>query len=820
MAEELKIKITADTGDAEQNIKGVKDEVEDLGDKGSSTGEKLKTAFSAIGSTLDAAFKTVGATLAGAATGLTTLAETTREYRTEQAKLEAAFTSAGGSAETATATYNDLYRVLGDGGQATEAANHLAQLTTNQQDLSEWTDICQGVYATFGDSLPIESLTEAANETAKTGELTGGLADALNWAGQSEEEFQAKLDACNTEAEREQLIRETLNGVYSDAAAAYEESAGAIMDANMAQAKLTEAMGALGGAAEPVVTLFKSTLATALTDVLPHLDGVSQGLQDIINGVDGGEEKLAEGVTGMMNSITNSITELLPNLITTGVTIVTSLLEGILQALPGLITAIAEAIPPLLQGIVDAFVLIVEYLPGIIEAIVQALPTLVPALIDGVVQMVVSLCQNFASIIQPIIDALPDIIVSIVEALVNNLPALIEGIIELVLGIVAAIPQIIQGLVDALPTVISLLIEAVLGNLPAIISGLIEVVLGIVKALPQIFGSLIEAVPAALQGIWDGIGNIFGNIGSWFGEKFGEAKEAVVGKVTEMKEKAVEKYNEIKDKASEKFEEMKSKVSEKVGAAKEAVSTKFEEIKSNISDKLATAKETVTTKFEEIKGNIGDKLANAKETVTSKFEEIKNKMGEKLEEAKNSKIGQKLSDIKDAFSSKLGDSLSTVKSKFTDIASNIGTKIGEAKDKVKGAIDAIKGFFNFKFEWPKLSMPKFSITPQGWKVGDLLKGSIPKLSISWNALGGIFDKPTVFGYGSSLQGIGEDGAEAVVPLEKNTQWLDKIAAMLNEKMGGNTPIILQVDGKTFAQISVDSINQLTKQTGSLPLVIA
>ena len=70
-----------------------------------------------------------------------------------------------------------------------------------------------------------------------------------------------------------------------------------------------------------------------------------------------------------------------------------------------------------------------------------------------------------------------------------------------------------------------------------------------------------------------------------------------------------------------------------------------------------------------------------------------------------------------------------------------------------------------------------------------------------------------------LGGLGEDGAEAVVPLEKNTQWLDKIANMLVEKQGGNRPIILQVDGKTFAEVAVDSINDLTRLRGSLPLKI-
>ena len=82
------------------------------------------------------------------------------------------------------------------------------------------------------------------------------------------------------------------------------------------------------------------------------------------------------------------------------------------------------------------------------------------------------------------------------------------------------------------------------------------------------------------------------------------------------------------------------------------------------------------------------------------------------------------------------------------------------------------------------------------------------------AKGGIVDSAT-------LAVVGEQGKEAVVPLENNLEWLDKLAGMLNNKMGGgNQPIVLNVDGKRFAEISVDSINNLTRQRGSIPLVIA
>lgn len=101
--------------------------------------------------------------------------EGTREYRVEMAKLDTAFVTNGHSSEAAKKTYSDLNAVLGDSGQAVEASNHLALLTDNEKDLGTWTDICTGVYATFGDSLPIEGLTEAANETAKVGEATPAI---------------------------------------------------------------------------------------------------------------------------------------------------------------------------------------------------------------------------------------------------------------------------------------------------------------------------------------------------------------------------------------------------------------------------------------------------------------------------------------------------------------------------------------------------------------------------------------------------------------------------------------------------------------------
>jgi hypothetical protein len=190
----------------------------------------------------------IAATAAAAGAALVGIAESTREYRTEQGKLTTAFETAGHSSETARKTYEALNGVLGDSGQSVEAANHLAKLTKNEQDLNTWTKICTGVYATFGDSLPIEGLTEAANETAKVGQVTGPLADALNWAGVSEDAFNESLAKCTTEQERQALITSTLSDLYGEASTAYKETNADVIAANQANEAWTASLAGVGAA--------------------------------------------------------------------------------------------------------------------------------------------------------------------------------------------------------------------------------------------------------------------------------------------------------------------------------------------------------------------------------------------------------------------------------------------------------------------------------------------------------------------------------------------------------------------------------------------
>lgn len=251
-------KATEEAADGSEELaeksKEAADGLDNTADKAKEADEALDSMGEAVGSAAKTGLTTLVTAATAAVAALVGLAESTREYRTEMGKLNTAFQDAEFSTEAAYETYADLQGILGETDQAVEAANHLAKLVDTEEELVEWTDICTGVYATFGDSLPIEGLTEAANETAKVAKVTGPLADALNWAGESEDAFNEALEACSDEQERQQLITKTLTKLYKGAATQYKNTNKEVIRANKANEEWNRTLADMGGYVEPLVT--------------------------------------------------------------------------------------------------------------------------------------------------------------------------------------------------------------------------------------------------------------------------------------------------------------------------------------------------------------------------------------------------------------------------------------------------------------------------------------------------------------------------------------------------------------------------------------
>lgn len=205
-------------------------------------------AVSALGSATKS-FVKWGAASAGAVTAaFLAMDSATEEYRIAQGKLNTAYEAAGYSAETAATAYNEFYQILGDTDTATEASQLLSKLVQNEQDVTKWTRVAAGVSGTFGDSLPIEGLIEATNETAKVGKVTGVLADALNWVGISEDKMNERLERTSSEAERNRILLETLTGSYDDAADAFYRNNEQLVQSRKNQAALSATTAKLGNA--------------------------------------------------------------------------------------------------------------------------------------------------------------------------------------------------------------------------------------------------------------------------------------------------------------------------------------------------------------------------------------------------------------------------------------------------------------------------------------------------------------------------------------------------------------------------------------------
>ena len=139
----------------------------------------------------------------------------------------------------------------------------------------------------------------------------------------------------------------------------------------------------------------------------------------------------------------------------------------------------------------------------------------------------------------------------------------------------------------------------------------------------------------------------------------------------------------------------------------------------------------------------------------------------------------KVSSVVESIKSKVSNAWNTIKGKtsaaWNAIKSAITNPINSAKTAVNNAINFIRDKINnVHISFPKIKLPHFSVSGGEAPWGIMGMGSMPKISVSWYARGGVVNRP-------SLIGAGEAGAEAVVPLERNKMWLRRVAQdMLDE----------------------------------------
>lgn len=516
---ELQREIVATTNKLESYERAARETADALEEVG--TGAKKAAEESAEANTKMADFagkglKAVAGAAVAAVTALTAAAEGTRQYRTEMAKLDTAFTESGFSSEAATGAYKELVGVLGETEQAVETANHLAKLTDNEKDLATWTgDILPGVFATFGASLPIEGLTEAANETAKVGAVTGPLADALNWAGVSEEAFNESLAKCTTEQERQALITSTLNDLYGEASTKFKETNADVIAANQATDSWNASLAQVGATAEPFVAKVKELGAELLEKLVPLLQWVLDNLPSI--GI------VLAGLTA--STIAHKIATLAATAATQGMTLAQyaaataqKVLNAAMKANPiGLIITIISVLIAIIVSLVknndnlrEKFVAAWNKIKSAVSAVVDWFKQVPGKIWNAIVGAVNRVKQWGTNLVNSAKQAASNFL----SGVVNTLGAIPSKIWGAIVGAIARVKQWGANMLSSAKSSISNLVSSVVNKLKELPNKVLNIGRDLVTGLWNGVRDKLSWLKSKLSGfatsVLDGIKNFFG----------------------------------------------------------------------------------------------------------------------------------------------------------------------------------------------------------------------------------------------------------------------------------------------------------------------
>ena len=500
---------TSKLDELDSTSKDTKESVDDLTKSAEKQGSTFKSIAGGLGKGLVAGIAGVATAATGAVTGFLALGESTREYRVGLAQLETAFGRLGFTAEDTYQAMNYFGSVLGVTKKAQETMLVLGQLVDTEKELESWTDTLTGVYATYGEAIPLESMSEALVLASKQAVAEGGLADALEWGGVNLDSFNEKLESLNSEEERSAYIQETLNGLYGEAAETYKELNKDALAASTASTNLQHAMAQLGAVAEPILTMLKEATAAFITTLEPAVKLIGEGLQGVFSGTAGAAETLATGLNDLFKiildkaitfipTVINVVAELLPQIVTTIVNALPQLVSTVATVFTQLLTALSEMLPTLIPVIVNALLLIVETIIDNIDLI-----------IDAGINIILALAEGLINALPQLIAKIPIIIDKLVTAIMENLPKLIRAGIQLLVslqnGFIEALPQLIRSL----PTIIKSIVTGLLEGIPDLIKAGGELLAGLFKGLldPSVIWENIKSLG---RSILDGFKSFFG----------------------------------------------------------------------------------------------------------------------------------------------------------------------------------------------------------------------------------------------------------------------------------------------------------------------
>lgn len=415
------------------------------------------------------------------------------------------------------------------------------------------------------------------------------------------------------------------------------------------------------------------------------------------------------------------------------------------------------------------------------------------------------LAKNVTPKIKEVFDALPNALIQITPQLMNMIidlaPSLILAAINLVAGLIGALPGIISpifsqlssligsGMIDKIgqsissnmPTLISkgldMLLQfsqAVLTYLPVLVGMGMKLIFYLVQGLMSALPTLISKVPTIIANLADAFSNSAQTIFAWGVKIIAEIIKGLVMSIPSLIANI-------------------PKIIYAIFAVWNAINWwnlgkgLINGIKNGITSMGGSLTSTAKNLFESLKNSVSNIFNNIKKVIESPIFGAKTKVLAIIGELQNGvRVGFNF--IK-----------SHASSVWNGIKNAIMSPMSTAANFVRAIINKIKGFFNFRISWPHIPLPHFNIKPNGWNVGDLLKGKIPSLGIKWYAQAMdnpmILDAPTIFGMSNGqMLGAGEAGAEVVAGR-------DTLMKMINQASSNRADEILDALHRIIALLS-------------------
>ena len=579
-------------------------------------------------------------------------------------------------------------------------------------------------------------------------------------------------------------------------------------------------VGAVGGCMAEVVN--------TIADYAPQV--VSMGvdlLENFIGGITNNSGALATAAADVITVFVEGLFTLVPQVILAGIDILTQFVQSMTAQLPQLISTGTQAIVNFVSGIIQRLPEIISTALTLVQTLVNSIGQNAPMLIAAAIQLIGNLVIGIAQMLPQLLQMGIQLILSLVQGIISNLPLLLQMAVQivtnLVTGIVQMLPMLIQG---GIQLIISL-IQGIIQNLPNIVQAAVQIVITLATGLIQAIPQLVAAIPQLVGAIIDTILST-----NWLDVGIQIIKGLIDGILSTGKSL----WNAIKS----LFTGGEVDIPDTSSQSAAVVNSYASGINSNAGTVTAAANSMATNAFSTM-DTMGATAAGTQAGTafstgltesmaaggldTAAFSANMTSMGTDGAAALNTSLTAGLatpidtSGLLDAGAintsmtaagtdgaAAIGTGMTGNSQAVTQAATTLGTDINTALDSgwqkantnaqtamqrlattvtdaARSAASAVKAAFeNMTITIPKPRIPVISASTNSVSYGDGGSVSVPQFSVNWNALGGIIDQPTIFNTSAGMQGVGEAGPEAILPLD--TLWA-KMKEILNEAIAAS-----------------------------------